>query len=267
MGNLYIDFQSDKRQEDARLLFTCSDQNEFQNLSPEVSGALARLWQDQGVRECFNRSGEYQLNDSAEYYFNSLHRISAEDYVPTLQDVLRTRTKTTGIAEMRFTYKSLNFRLLELGGQRSERTKWIQCFEGVTATIFVAALSEYDMALTERQYTTRMEESIHMFGSICNNIWFRETSTLLFLNKMDLFMEKIGRSPLNKYFPAYNGENTYEEASEYIRHTFESINSYAAEKEIYTHFTCATDTTNIQFVFESVTDMIIRNNLRWSGLL
>jgi len=42
-------------------------------------------------------------------------------------------------------------RLCDIGGQRSERKKWIHCFEGVTAIIFLVALSEYDLSLAEDQ--------------------------------------------------------------------------------------------------------------------
>ncbi|OON23282.1 g-protein alpha subunit [Opisthorchis viverrini] len=112
-----------------------------------------------------------------------------------------------------------------------------------------------------------MVESMKLFDSICNNSWFADTSMLLFLNKRDLLMEKIVRSPLNCCFPEYTGANTYEEASLYIQHRYEALNRKQATKEIYTHFTCATDTSNIQFVFDSVTDVIIRRNLARGGLL
>lgn len=39
--------------------------------------------------------------------------------------------------------------MFDVGGQRSERKKWIHCFEGVTCIIFIAALSAYDMVLVE----------------------------------------------------------------------------------------------------------------------
>ncbi len=74
-----------------------------------------------------------------------------EDYIPSEQDVLRTRIKTTGIVEVQFLYKGLRFRIFDVGGQRSERKKWIHCFEGVTAIIFTVALSEYDLLLAEDQ--------------------------------------------------------------------------------------------------------------------
>lgn len=39
--------------------------------------------------------------------------------------------------------------MFDVGGQRSERKKWIHCFEGVTCIIFCGALSAYDMVLVE----------------------------------------------------------------------------------------------------------------------
>ena len=71
---------------------------------------MKRLWTDEGVQECFSRSREYQLNDSAPYYLNSLDRVSQPAYIPTQDDVLRTRVKTTGIVETHFTYKDLYFK-------------------------------------------------------------------------------------------------------------------------------------------------------------
>ena len=51
-----------------------------------------------------------------------------------------------------------------------------------------------------------MEESLKLFESIVNNRWFNETSVILFLNKKDLFEEKITNSPLTICFPDYPGE-------------------------------------------------------------
>lgn len=242
----------------------------------------------------------------------------------------------------------------------------------------------------------RMHESMKLFDSICNNKWFTDTSIILFLNKKDLFEEKITHSPLSICFPEYTGvgaeplgrpgggpvaharplldrratvgplfwgwgfpgvcpcactrgallttvgcgppstcmrapsftpsgaplctlrcaralthgppvhmihpmlvpshaqihairvgwaclphiscstgpltilsstgANKYDEASSYIQSKFEDLNKRKDTKEIYTHFTCATDTRNVQFVFDAVTDVIIKNNLKDCGL-
>nr|AUG84414.1 Gai [Platynereis dumerilii] len=266
MGNLRIDFGHGDRAEDARNLFGLAGTADEGELTTELAHIMKRLWKDSGVRECFGRSREYQLNDSAEYYLNALDRISQPGYVPTEQDVLRTRVKTTGIVETHFTFKDLHFKMFDVGGQRSERKKWIHCFEGVTAIIFIVATSEYDLTLAEDQEMNRMMESMKLFDSICNNKWFTDTSIILFLNKKDLFEEKIKKSPLTICFPEYLGANTFDEAAAYIQLKFENLNKRKDTKEIYTHFTCATDTNNVQFVFDAVTDVIIKNNLKDCGL-
>jgi len=266
MGQLKIDFGAADRGEDARQFFALAGHADEGEMSPELSGIMKRLWKDTGVQGCFSRSREYQLNDSAEYYLNALDRISSPGYIPTEQDVLRTRVKTTGIVETHFTFKDLHFKMFDVGGQRSERKKWIHCFEGVTAIIFIVAMSEYDLTLAEDQEMNRMMESMKLFDSICNNKWFTETSIILFLNKKDLFEEKIQKSALNICFPEYTGANNYEEAAAYIQLQFENLNKKKDTKEIYSHFTCATDTNNVQFVFDAVTDVIIKNNLKDCGL-
>uniref|UniRef100_A0A8C2XI34 Adenylate cyclase-inhibiting G alpha protein n=2 Tax=Cyclopterus lumpus TaxID=8103 RepID=A0A8C2XI34_CYCLU len=266
MGRLKIDFGDAARADDARQLFVLASSAEEGVLSAELTGVIQRLWSDAGVQACFDRSREYQLNDSAAYYLNDLDRICQPSYVPTQQDVLRTRVKTTGIVETHFTFKDLYFKMFDVGGQRSERKKWIHCFEGVTSIIFCVALSDYDLVLAEDEEMNRMHESMKLFDSICNNKWFTLTSIILFLNKKDLFEEKIGRSPLTICYPQYPGGNSYDETAAYIQYQFEDLNKRKDTKEIYTHFTCATDTKNVQFVFDAVTDVIIKINLREIGL-
>lgn len=193
--------------------------------------------------------------------------------------------------------------MFDVGGQRSERKKWIHCFEGVTCIIFCGALSAYDMVLVEDDEVVselpgltltlpkitedtvpqfalgglkrkkkksnkkhvminmenrwlkrlpensqspdssllglqnspqaslmfqwdfhhwcilmaisfslsfsfsqnRMHESLHLFNSICNHRFFATTSIVLFLNKKDLFEEKIKKVHLSICFPDYDG--------------------------------------------------------------
>lgn len=69
---------------------------------------------------------------------------------------------------------------------------------------------------------------------------------ILFLNKIDLFAEKLPRSPLGDYFPDYNGGDDYDAACNYLLNRFVSLNQSAATKQIYAHYTCATDTQQIK---------------------
>merc|ERR1719427_836665 len=261
MESLKISFGEDDCEEDARKLRAATAQMDDIDLSSYIGPSLKKLWNDSGVKECYGRSREYQLNDSAAYYMDALDRLCAADYIPTEQDVLRTRVKTTGIIETTFEYKDLNFTLIDVGGQRSERKKWIHCFEDVTAIIFCVGLSAYDQVLVEDEETNRMRESLKLFDQICNLNFFQKTSMILFLNKVDLFKEKIERSPLKICFPEYEGEDDFEQSSNYIRQQFEAQNRQGDSKEIYTHFTCATDTTNVRFVFDAVSDVLMRKIL------
>uniref|UniRef100_A0A3B3T2D2 Guanine nucleotide binding protein (G protein), alpha transducing activity polypeptide 2 n=1 Tax=Paramormyrops kingsleyae TaxID=1676925 RepID=A0A3B3T2D2_9TELE len=266
MCQLGIDYGTPAAAEDGQKLQNLSDSIEEGTMPTELSDVIKRLWKDSGVQAAFERAAEYQLNDSASYYLNDLDRITQQDYMPTEQDVLRSRVKTTGIIEEQFSCKELHFRMFDVGGQRSERKKWIHCFEGVTCIIFCAALSAYDMVLVEDDEVNRMHESLHLFNSICNHRFFATTSIVLFLNKKDLFQDKIKKVHLSICFPDYNGPNTYDDASNYIKLQFQDLNMKKGIKEIYAHMTCATDTENVQIVFNAVTDIIIKENLKDCGL-
>ena len=261
MESLEISYDSPDCAEESKKVLKAATQMEDFDLTGGLADSLKALWTDSGVKECFERSREYQLNDSAGYYLDALDRICETSYIPTEQDVLRTRVKTTGIIETSFEYKTLYFTLIDVGGQRSERKKWIHCFQDVTAIIFCVGMSAYDQVLVEDEETNRMKESLKLFESICNNPFFSKTSMILFLNKKDLFEEKIVKSPLTICFPEYTGENEYNEAAEYVREQFENQNKHADTKEIYTHFTCATDTGNVRFVFDVVSDVLMRKIL------
>ncbi|CAJ0901712.1 15472_t:CDS:2 [Entrophospora sp. SA101] len=261
MGTMGISLRDGSNKGYESIILNLPSQIEGDHLPSDVSTAIKNLWTDSGVRECFNRSREYQLNDSAKYYFDSIDRISQPDYLPDDQDVLRSRVKTTGITETSFLINELTYRMFDVGGQRSERKKWIHCFENVTAIVFLVAISEYDQLLLEDETVNRMQEALTLFDSICNSRWFVKTSIILFLNKIDRFKEKLPLSPMVKYFPDYEGGSDYELACDYILNRFVSLNQ-SDIKQIYTHFTCATDTEQIKFVMAAVNDIIIQTNLR-----
>ncbi|CAG8815422.1 4197_t:CDS:2, partial [Gigaspora margarita] len=132
--------------------------------------------------------------------------------------------------------------MVDVGGQRSERKKWIHCFEAVTSIIFCVALSEYDQVLLEEGSQNRMQESLILFESVINSRWFLRTSIILFLNKIDLFKLKVPRVPLKDYFPEYLGGPDINKAAKYILWRFTQTNR--ARLNIYPHITQATDTKN-----------------------
>ncbi|XP_055921577.1 G protein alpha q subunit isoform X1 [Eupeodes corollae] len=228
---------------------------------PYVS-AIRNLWADAGIQECYDRRREYQLTDSAKYYLMEIDRVAGKNYLPTEQDILRVRVPTTGIIEYPFDLEEIRFRMVDVGGQRSERRKWIHCFENVTSIIFLVALSEYDQILFESENENRMEESKALFRTIITYPWFQNSSVILFLNKKDLLEEKIMYSHLVDYFPEYDGAKCdIPAAKAFILNKYLSANP-DPERQCYSHFTTATDTENIKLVFCAVKDTLMQNALK-----
>ncbi|KAJ3560476.1 hypothetical protein NP233_g10817 [Leucocoprinus birnbaumii] len=236
------------------------------HFSPEIAEAIHQFLKDPIVPKVIeDHMSEFYLMDSAEYFFNNVLRIGAPGYVPTETDVLRARQKSVGITETRFSMGQLSIHMFDVGGQRSERKKWIHCFESVTSIIFCTALSEYDQDLLEYKSQNRMRESLVLFESVINSRWFIRTSIILFLNKIDVFKTKLPKVPLAKFFEEYTGGTDVNKAAKYILWKFMQANR--ARLSVYPHLTQATDTTNIRLVFAAVKETILQNALKDSGIL
>lgn len=210
------------------------------------------------------RSSEFQLTDSAIGFITEISRLSEPDYIPTDADILRARLRTSGIQETTFSTKAGDrFRLLDVGGQRSERRKWIHCFDGVTGILFFVAMSEYDLQLAEDITVNRMHESLAIFKDIARFEFFAQTPLILFLNKSDIFRQKIETVDLKVAFPTYTGGCNFKNASQFMIHCFEQL---APNRPIFPHITVSTDTANVRIVFDDVREIVVRQMLRMSGI-
>ena len=173
--------------------------------------------------------------------------------------------------------------MFDVGGQRSERKKWIHVFDNVQVVLFLVAISGYDHVLIEDRngvsadilYTewngedlanvlqNQMHEALMLFESIANSKYFEKSAIILFLNKMDLFREKIqsGKAPIKDHFPDYYGDDRDVEAGqEFFAQKFRNLVRDPG-KEAYVHYTNATDTNLLDKTMKSVQDMIVQRNL------
>jgi len=236
-------------------------------LTRELGKDIRDLWADPAIQLTYKNASLVYIMDNIKYYFDDVDRITAEGYIPSDDDILKSRATTTGIYETEFFVQDAHFKMIDVGGQRTERKKWIHCFEGVTAVLFCASLSEYDQLLLEDDETMRMHESLNLFGEVCQSPWFADTAMILFLNKDDIFREKITRVPLTVCFPEYTGANSYEPAREYIHSKFLGVVDAHSSRNIYHHFTTATNTQNINVVFDAVRDIVLRIQLQKNGMI
>jgi len=200
---------------------------------------------------------------------NNIQRILQPGYKPNDQDILRVRIQTTGIIKTTFQTNNNTFVLIDVGGQRSERKKWVHCFEDVLGVLFCVGLSEFNQTLYEDNTTNRMTEAKKLFHEICQSKWFSETAIILFLNKEDLFREKLLGASIRSSFPEYRGTDTYEESLKYIEAKFRDVinPTTGKQREIHVHVTCATDTSCASVVFKAVTNFVAQLAFQQMGMM
>ncbi|KAL0578375.1 hypothetical protein V5O48_003627 [Marasmius crinis-equi] len=209
---------------------------------------LKSLWTDPNVQRAWERGNEAALPENMTYFFSSLDRLFEPTYQPSEQDIIHCRARTIGITETTFNLKEHEMLMVDVGGQKSERRKWIHCFQDVTSILFLVSLSGYDQCLVEDRDANQMQDAMTIWDSICHSQWFKQTSIILFLNKNDLFEKKIPNSDIKNFFPDYDGESGDVKAGrEYFKKRFDrSTDAFNAS------ITTATDTAMLRVVMAAV---------------
>jgi len=248
----------------AELIFSDPEIGPEEPMPIDCLNAFRSLWSDEGVQLAIKKGNEYALHDNLTYFFDDINRLFAKDYMPSNQDILRARLRTTGITETVFETGNLTYRMFDVGGQRSERKKWIHVFDNVHVVLFLVAISGYDHVLVEDRNGNQMREALMLFESIANSKYFVKSALILFLNKIDLFREKVlsGQAPIKKYFTDYTGPaSDVEAAQEFFARKFKHL-IREPDKKAYIHYTNATDTSLLDKTMKSVQDMIVQRNLQ-----
>lgn len=186
------------------------------NITPEQGKQITIIWKSKPIVDTFRKKNEFWHLDTSQYYFDNAERFADPDFIPTDADIVAARKRTTGVVVTAFEYEKVNWSVVDVGGQRSERRKWINCFSDVKAIMFVVNLAGYAKVLFEDKTVNRMHESMDLFESTLKNQQFAETPVFLFLNKKDLFEEMLKEDPLTKAFPEYTGSTDVNECMQYV---------------------------------------------------
>eukprot|EP00516_Mucochytrium_quahogii_P011109 CAMPEP_0203788148 /NCGR_PEP_ID=MMETSP0100_2-20121128/2666_1 /ASSEMBLY_ACC=CAM_ASM_000210 /TAXON_ID=96639 /ORGANISM=" , Strain NY0313808BC1" /LENGTH=350 /DNA_ID=CAMNT_0050690819 /DNA_START=71 /DNA_END=1120 /DNA_ORIENTATION=+ len=237
-------------------------------ITDESAAAIKSLWEHDRFQQEFQKQKSVHLFDSYGHFAENISKCypewGGEEWIPSVSDVVHARVRTSGIIEEKYEIDGVDFVVIDVGGQRSERKKWIHCFERVTAIIYVAAISEYDQVLQEDKTQNRLVEAVELFDEICNSKWFQDNSIILFLNKKDVFYEKFvcRRIPLNtsgldffkKWKPIQwdleDEDVAVSKAQAWIVRRFLERKKQEG-MQIFHHVTCATDTKNVGTVFKA----------------
>jgi len=239
--------------------FTLSEA--VKRIPPTIADDIQALWGDKGIQKAWERRSEYWFLDATPYYFENVRRFAEEGYVPTEEDCIMTRTRTTGIVVTELEEGPVRFRVVDVGGQRNERKKWIHCFDDVKALLFVVNLAGYDQVMFEDASQNRMKESLELFEQICNHHIFAKTPIFLCFNKKDIFEQMIQTIPLTKCFPDYTGELDVQVALSFIEAKFKGRVHNPSTSVKTTHI-AARYRRDVKYAWEDIKNTLIEENKR-----
>jgi len=235
--------------------------DEEPELTMEVAEAINTLWKSTAIQQAYEKREEYWLLDSASYYFEHVFDFAKDDFLPSEDDIIMARARTTGIIETLFNAKDITWKVVDVGGQRSERKKWIKCFDDVNAIMFIVNLGGYNSVLFEDQSKNRMHEALDLFGEVCSNPAFKNCPIFLFLNKKDLFEEKLRHKSILECFPDFKGNphNTSDNIT-FIANKFES--KLQSGQKIYFKWwpIAARYKKDVKYSFQELTDTLVKAN-------
>jgi len=198
-------------------------------LTQDEAIAIQALWKSEPIKNVYEHRADYWILDSCDYYMEHAARFAEEDFEPNEEDCLRARIRTTGIvvSELKSKYAreegepmALTVKVVDVGGQRNERKKWMHCFDDVKCILFLSSLAGYHQVLFEDQKRNRMHEALELFKKIAHDKTFKDTPIFLLLNKKDLFEQMIREAPLTSCFEEYKGDNSYKAAFAHIENEF-----------------------------------------------
>jgi len=254
------------------------------------------LWEDHAIQKAWKACKNYQIQVSQlDYMMENLDRIREPNFVPNNEDIVRGRQRTAGAYSTKFVAFKVNWEIIDVGGQSPERKKWTTIVrEGFTSIIYFAALDEYNMESNEDKGKTKMDVSMNVFDQVINDEENFDCCNILFLNKIDLFKEKIltqkGSEEFEEKFPDFkeymksgkykedmnknkdfvpdignSDEKVFWGSVNFIKRKFTSLVKNE-EKQLAIYPTCAIETEHMNLVFENLKELIFVKRLEESKL-
>ncbi|TDL18823.1 G-alpha-domain-containing protein [Rickenella mellea] len=236
---------------------------------------MQALCEDVQVRRMI-RDKAFRLEDSAEFFLSNIERVASPNYVPSDDDVIRSRLRTVGVQEHRIVFETSRYfdkelLVYDVGGARSCRAVWPAYFDDVNAIIFLAPVNCFDERLAEDRRVNRLEDSFNLWQTVCKNKLLAKTMLILFLNKCDLLDKKLKSGvKIKDSMPSYGGRpNDARKFTRYLRRKFVelSMQDSPEPRKIFLHLTTLTDTESTAITLSEVQDGILKNQLLHANML
>ncbi|KAF9509042.1 hypothetical protein BS47DRAFT_185430 [Hydnum rufescens UP504] len=209
-------------------------------------------------------------------FLEDIDRLSSRSWIPTDDDILFARIRTVGIAEYNFelTLKSrlIHWRIIDVGGTKSQRKAWVPYFEDSSAIIFLAPVSAYDQFLDEDPTKNRIDDSFQLFSSICTHPLLQRAHIVLFLNKTDVLRRKLRNGGVVRKFISSYGDrpNRVEDVCQYFRYHFKQrfLESKPGKtRQLFPHYTSVVDTVAMRKMMGNVLQSVLTSHLAHAQVL
>ncbi|RDB24781.1 Guanine nucleotide-binding protein alpha-4 subunit [Hypsizygus marmoreus] len=236
---------------------------------------IGYLWNDAVVQQIL-RKRNIRIEDAPGFFLHDLDRIANLDYVPSDEDVVRARLRTTGVQEYRFTLdrgtaSSLDWLMYDVAGIRTSRAAWIPYFKDITAIIFLAPLSAFNENLAEDPRINRLDDTFSLWNTICSSKLLSDVQIILFMNKIDILQRKLDSGILVKDFISDFQEqsNDFATVTTWFRRIFGKIHRKGSPptRKLIAHFTSVVDTKSTAQTLAAVQAVILTNDIVEAGLL
>ena len=235
------------------------------DMTYELLEHIQLLWHSESITLTYSRRNEYWHLEATDYYFSNAERYVADGFIPTEEDIVMARKRTTGVVVTELDYGGVHWSCVDVGGQRSERRKWLNCFDNVKAIIYVVNLAGYCKVLFEDKAVNRMHESLNLFEATMSNPLFQHTPVFIFLNKKDLFEQLLRTQPIDCCFPDYGGSNDLHSCIEYISEEYERRLPVGRRDKPTFLLLAARMKKDVQYCFEEVKDLLLDMHKRQIG--
>eukprot|EP00475_Leptophrys_vorax_P004548 TRINITY_DN12727_c0_g1_i5.p1 TRINITY_DN12727_c0_g1~~TRINITY_DN12727_c0_g1_i5.p1 ORF type:complete len:364 (-),score=76.31 TRINITY_DN12727_c0_g1_i5:37-1098(-) len=228
-----IEEQPESFRQAADLIMLAESKQDQERLSPELGRAFEVLYSNPVFQSALvetQRSPKLSISRCTvrhlQYWKENLSTICGSDYVPRIPDILRTKRTTLGVTSLEFSGKDASFTLVDVGGTRSQRSKWLHQFPLSTALMYVCSLGHYNQRLFEGEESLCLVEAIGLFETLMNHHDLANKNVFLFFTMRDIFEDKFvnQKIPLQDTLPEYPGSEDPNVAIEFITAQFLSKN-------------------------------------------
>ncbi|KLO16117.1 G-alpha-domain-containing protein [Schizopora paradoxa] len=239
---------------------------------------MKKLWANGEVRDLLRRHGIH-LEEQPGFFLDDIERITAPNYVPATNDILRARLSTIGVVEHRLKMESgaesgQEWVFYDVGGTRPQRAAWAPFFDNVTAIIFLAPLSAFNEKLAEDPTINRLEDTYQLWKTICSNKLLASVQFILFMNKYDILVSKL-RSGVRfeRYVTRFKSDDkpldSPEKVAKYMLAMFHTAHKKTSPKprKLHAYLTSVIDTKETLKVLYHIREQVIVGHLHESKLV